>query len=132
MPPRPPPTCTSSIPADGANSSAVAAFCPACHAGVLMSEPAPSLTDGTDGAVDVARPPAGAWHHDDGVEVVVGASMRSAARALGLAMTSLCWNGVVSFFVLVALASTIVNITGRLPSWFPLPPSKGGCTRRQA
>lgn len=71
------------------------------------------------------EPPEGAWAHDDGREVVVGASMRSVAGFFGALAFGLFWNGIVSVFVAVNLASTLNLLGVGVPHWFPAPVMNG-------
>lgn len=76
-------------------------------------------------AVDISKPPAGAWYRDDGIELSVGASMRSVGGALGLLAISLFWNGIVSVFLSLVIVGTMQNLGITVPAWFPSPPMKG-------
>lgn len=69
--------------------------------------------------------PTGTWTRDDGRAVVVGASMRSLPTACGLLFFCLFWNGIVSVFVAVVLASTLKHLGVTLPAWFPAPNMNG-------
>ena len=73
----------------------------------------------TAAEVDLSRPPAGAYVRNDGVWRVIRASHRSWATAGGLLFFCLFWNGIVSVFVLLALASTLMHLGISLPEWFP-------------
>ncbi|MFN5944439.1 MAG: hypothetical protein ACK5ZG_04465 [Phycisphaerae bacterium] len=69
--------------------------------------------------------PSGTWTRDDGRGMVVGASMRSFPTAFGLLFFCLFWNGIISVFVAVVLASTLKHMGLALPAWFPAPNMNG-------
>jgi hypothetical protein len=71
--------------------------------------------------LDLRRPPAGAWYSDDGRGVIVGATHRSLGTAIGALAVAIFWNGIVSVFVLLAIAGTLRNMHVPLPHWFPAP-----------
>jgi hypothetical protein len=71
--------------------------------------------------VDLARPPAGVWRESDGLGTRMGATHRSLGAAGGLLAACLFWNGIVSVFVLLALASTLRLLGVEVPHWFPAP-----------
>ncbi|HEV8491512.1 MAG TPA: hypothetical protein VGR76_04545 [Candidatus Angelobacter sp.] len=117
------PKCKGTIPSQDINVSNDIAFCRNCDASYSLS----SLTFGPpplDEKVDVNQPPAGAWFRQSGNSAVLGATHRSLPQAAGLLFMCLFWNGLVSFFASMALASTIKNLGLPLPAWFPIP--KGG------
>lgn len=118
------PACGTTIPSDDVNVASDVAFCRACN----LSHKLSALTHGTalDLNVDLANPPDGAWCSDDGLAMVVGATMRSVPGALGALFFCLFWNGIVSVFVLIALASTLNHMGITLPQWFPSPRMSGG------
>jgi hypothetical protein len=111
------------IPGEDVNVANDVAYCRACNVSHKLSE----LTQGTelDTDVDLTRPPAGAWHRSDGAGLVIGATHRSLGTAIGALAISLFWNGIVSVFVLVALAGTARNLGIPLPHWFPAPDMNG-------
>lgn len=71
-------------------------------------------------------PPRGCAIHDYGDRVVLRASARSLAGAVGLLFFTVFWNGIVSVFVALAAAGLWANIIGPPPSWFPAPNMNGG------
>lgn len=93
--------------------------------GNLQSEAERERMEAMLAAVDISRPPAGAWYRDDGIELCVGATMRSVGGALALLAFSLFWNGIVSVFVSLAIAGTIQQLGFTVPAWFPSPTMKG-------
>jgi hypothetical protein len=86
-----------------------------------------ALTSGTviDEDVDLSRPPAGAWFRRDGLGSIIGSTHRSIGQAFGLLCFCLFWNGIVSVFVLLAIASTLQHLGVPVPHWFPSPTSHG-------
>jgi hypothetical protein len=118
------PKCRGVIPSEDVNVATDVAFCRRCNASYSLS----SLTHGTvvDENIDVANPPAGAWYRGQGVATVIGATHRSLGSAAGLLFIALFWNGIVSVFVLLALAATIHNLGWTVPTWFPAPRMNGG------
>jgi hypothetical protein len=52
---------------------------------------------------------------------MVHASLRSVSGFFGALFVALFWNGIVSIFVLIALAGLYANLVGPLPKWFPAP-----------
>jgi hypothetical protein len=78
-----------------------------------------------DTSIDLNNPPAGAWYTNDGEGALIGATHRSLGMAIGALAVSLFWNGIVSVFVLFALAGTLRNLGISLPHWFPAPDMNG-------
>jgi hypothetical protein len=113
------PRCKQTIPSDDINVAKDIAFCRNCN----LSHSLSALTSGTmvDENIDVSRPPDGVWFHRDGSGAVIGATHRSLGTAFGLLFFTLFWNGIVSVFVLAALASTLRHMGIALPAWFPAP-----------
>jgi hypothetical protein len=99
------------------------AFCRACSTVLKLSDLVSSA--GLAG-VDPASPPRGCSFSSDGVTTVVSASARSAGTAFGCLLIALFWNGIVSVFVLLTVASTLHHIFGSVPAWFPAPQMKTG------
>ena len=117
------PKCGKVIPSEDVNVANDVAYCRACN----LSHQLSALTQGTevDADIDLNNPPAGAWHISDGTGSVIGATHRSLGAAIGALVFSLFWNGIVSVFVLVALAGTLRNLGIPLPHWFPAPNMNG-------
>ncbi len=111
--------CKRAIPAEDVNVASDIAFCRPCNLSHRLSE----LTLGLalDASVDVNNPPAGAWFRNDGTEAVIGATHRSLGGALGLLFFALFWNGIVSVFVVLVVASTLRHLGISVPGWFPAP-----------
>ena len=59
------------------------------------------------------------WHHDDGVELSVGATMQSVKHAMGTLVIAAFWNGFTSFFVLAQIASSFHHAGMSIPRWLP-------------
>jgi hypothetical protein len=76
-------------------------------------------------AVDIFHPLPGTWYREEAGETVVGASHRSVGGAIGALLFGLFWNGIVSVFVLIAIAGTIANLGLKIPHWFPAPNMNG-------
>ncbi len=115
--------CKKVIPAEDINVAADVAYCRTCNISHNLS----ALTSGTelDAQVDLLNPPPGAWHSNDGSGVTIGATHRSIGGALGALVFGLFWNGIVSVFVLFALAGTLTHFGLTLPHWFPAPRMNG-------
>lgn len=116
------PTCTRcrrAIPAEDINVANDVAYCRACNLSYQLSD----LTSGleADFDFDPNRPTQGAWYQTDGMTTKIGATQRSLGTAAGALFICLFWNGIVSVFVLVALAGTLSHLGITLPDWFPAP-----------
>lgn len=116
--------CKRTIPSEDVNVANDIAFCRTCNLSHRLSD----LTQGLalDADVDINNPPAGAWFRKDSSEVVIGATHRSLGAAIGMLFFALFWNGIVSVFVCIALASTLRHMGTSLPHWFPAPAMDGG------
>ena len=117
------PRCQGVIPSEDVNVANDIAFCRTCNLSHRLS----NLTLGTaiDENVDVSRPPVGTAFQRDGRGVVITATHRSLSQAFGLLLFCLFWNGIVSVFVLLAIASTLRHLGAPVPHFFPSPTSKG-------
>ena len=113
------PRCKNVIPSEDINVANDIAFCRNCN----LSNSLSALSSGTavDENIDLSRPPSGVSFQRDGSGTVIGATHRSLGSAFGLLFFTLFWNGIVSVFVLIALASTLRHIGIPLPVWFPAP-----------
>lgn len=118
------PRCKHVIPSEDVNVANDIAFCRTCNLSHRLSD----LTLGTvvDEDVDASRPPDGTWFQRDGRGIVIRATHRSIGQAFGLLVFTLFWNGIVSVFVSLALASTLKLIGLPFPHWFPAPKMNGG------
>lgn len=118
------PKCSQVIPAEDINVAADVALCRSCHLAAKLSELAHG--SGIDPKVDVNLPPKGAWRRASGLGTVIGATHRSVGGAIGTLLFAAFWNGIVSIFVALALASTLALLGVERPSWFPTPVMNGG------
>jgi hypothetical protein len=73
------------------------------------------------GESDLDTPPAGTWFRDDGDEVVIGATSRSLADAIGLLFLNMFLNGMLCIVLGVAIAGMLVALNVPIPAWAPLP-----------
>jgi hypothetical protein len=69
----------------------------------------------------LSQPPTGCSIETVGRGVVVTVTLRSLSGFLFPAGFALFWNGIVSVFVLIAIAGLYTNLVGPLPAWFPAP-----------
>jgi hypothetical protein len=117
------PRCKGVIPSEDVNVASDIAFCRHCNLSHRLSD----LTSGStvDENVDASRPPAGTWFQRDGRGTTIGATHRSIGQAFGLLLFTLFWNGIVSMFVLLNVASTLHLIGISIPHWFPAPRMNG-------
>jgi hypothetical protein len=117
------PKCKREIASDDINVARDVAYCRPCNYSHQLSD----LTSGSviDDTVDVSTPPAGAWRRSDMVGTVIGASHRSIGTAIGALFIALFWNGIVSVFLVVVIASTLRHLGVHLPHWFPAPDMNG-------
>lgn len=118
------PKCREVITGDDINVANDVAYCRACNLAHKLS----ALVHGTDltADVDFHRPPAGITYHNDARGTVVTATHRSLGAAFGTLAIALFWNGIVSVFVLLAVAGTLRHLHVSLPHWFPTPDMNGG------
>ena len=74
----------------------------------------------------LATPPAGGsceeTYAGDRVDLE---SLRSPGAAVVTLAVCILWNGIVSVFVLIAIAGLYTHFMGPLPKWFPMPTSSG-------
>jgi len=120
------PTCTRCqrvIPAEDINVARDVAFCRLCNLShslaELVNERAAEREERDE--TDLTRPPPGAWYRYDGLATVIGGTHRSSGQAAHLLFFATFWNGILSVFVLLNLASTIRLLGGKPPAWFPDP-----------
>lgn len=134
------PACAEPFLPEDVNVGANVAFCRTCSkahvlsavAGapaappiVVFANPEQERLSRLVAEVDTTQPPDGAWVRDNGVETEVGASLRTIGGAIVMLGISLFWNGIVSVFVLLAIAGSLHLMGVGLPSWFPAPIMKG-------
>lgn len=117
------PGCGQPIPLDDINVARDVALCRPCNAVHVFSDLVSDSTPDPD--VDLHQAPKGCWHRQTGMGEVVGASHRSLLMALPMLGIALFWNGIVSVFVLLAVASTLHLLGVQVPEWFPAPRMNG-------
>lgn len=117
------PKCDQVIAGDDVNVATNVAYCRTCNLAHKLSV----LVQDTEltANVDFHRPPAGVTYCDDGRGTIVVATHRSLGGAFGTLAIALFWNGIVSVFVLFAIAGTLRNLHITLPHWFPVPDMNG-------
>ena len=118
------PKCSSIISSDAINVAADVALCRECNVTHKLS--ALAHGSGIDPNLDLGRPPKGAWLRASGLGTVIGATHRSLGGAVATLAFAAFWNGVVSIFVALALASTLAHLGMARPAWFPAPVMNGG------
>jgi hypothetical protein len=118
------PRCGAAIQGDDVNVARDVAYCRPCNLAHELSALLRAVEQ-NDG-VDLRHPPAGAWHRKDATGTVIGATHRSPGAAAATFGISLFWNGIVSLFVLVAMAGTLRHLDVTPPAWFPAPEMNGG------
>ncbi len=112
------PACGEPISAEQMNLAEGVALCPSCGQLSRLADvvgaagPAAELLDQTPPGCRVSM-----W----GQEIRVLTPLRSIGALIGTLFFALFWNGIVSVFVLIALAGLYTNLVGPLPAWFPAP-----------
>ena len=117
------PRCKGPIASEDVNVAKDMAHCRACNLVHTLSELRQAAE--LEAETDLNAPPAGAWIRREGRGITVGASHRSVGSAVVLLFFSLFWNGIVSVFVLVAIASSLRLAGIPMPEWFPAPKMNG-------
>lgn len=117
------PHCRTVFGRDDMNVAEAVAVCPSCASVTRLADLA---DDPVLAAVNPADVPAGCDRSSFANEVVISASTRSVAGAIGALAIAAFWNGIVSIFVLVATASTLHHLGFTLPNWFPAPSGSNG------
>lgn len=117
------PACSRAILGDDVNVAKDVAYCRACNLAHTLSAlvHAGELTAG----VDFSRPPPGVRCDLSGGGLLVAATHRAPGAAVGTLVFALFWNGIVSVFVLLAVAGTLHNLHVTAPAWFPSPDMNG-------
>ena len=112
------PECDESLTSDAINVKEGVALCPACGKLSRLSE----LNCASRSRAEIlSKPPGGCSVTPWGQKVIVRASLRSIVGFLLPAGFALFWNGIVSVFVLIAIAGLYSNLIGPVPKWFPAP-----------
>lgn len=116
------PECGESLNADCINIKEGVALCPCCESLTRLSE----LYYSHRSIQEVLnQPPRGCSIDQTEQGFVITASLRSAVGFTASACFALFWNGIVSVFVLIAVAGLYANLVGPLPVWFPAPQMAG-------
>lgn len=110
------PHCLKPIAPQDVNVSTDVALCRACNTSFALSQLVHQMV--VPSSIDLANPPQGTWYRDDGVEVSLGASLRSVGSAVFFILFSTFWNGVTFMGVLASLGllPTSSNGSGSSPS----------------
>ena len=118
------PTCSKTILSDDVNVAKDVAYCRSCNRAHSLSAliHTSNLTEG----VNLDRPPSGVRYDLHEGHLTVSATHRSLAAAAGTLAIALFWNGIVSVFVLIAIAGTLRNLHVTVPTWFPTPDNMNG------
>ncbi|MEM8667913.1 MAG: hypothetical protein AAGG48_10380 [Planctomycetota bacterium] len=117
------PVCDQSISADDINLKEGVALCPSCGKLIRLSE---LNLSGRPNQQVIHEPPAGCSASPVGNGAVVRATLRSLAGCVMCFVFAAFWNGIVSVFVLVAIAGLYANLIGPVPDWFPAPGVENG------
>lgn len=117
------PTCSKTILSDDVNVAKDVAYCRSCNLAHSLSAliHTNELTEG----VNLDRPPSGVRYDLHEGHITVSATHRSLGTAAGALAIALFWNGIVSVFVLIAIAGTLRNLHVTVPTWFPSPDMNG-------
>jgi len=120
------PRCNKTIPDGSADIIALLASRCSCRPEHGITDPSrdPALSEG----VDFQKPPAGIRYREDGRRVIATVAYRSYDLAFGALIAVLFWNGILSIFVLAALADTLRHLAIPIPTWLPTPELEGGRT----
>jgi hypothetical protein len=117
------PNCDAAVAADSINIKEGVALCPQCGQLTRLSE----LNYSTRSEAEILREvPRGCRIESTGQVVTIAVSHRSIPAFLGCCVFAAFWNGIVSIFVLQALAGIYFNAIGPLPDWFPAAGAKNG------
>jgi len=111
------------IPGDDVNVAKDIIYCRSCNLAHSLSALL-QTTELTTG-INFDHPPAGVSCDLASGHLIVSATHRSLGMAAGTLAMALFWNGIVSIFVLIAIAGTLNNMGVTLPSWFPAPDMNG-------
>jgi len=117
------PTCSKTILSDDVNVAKDIIYCRSCNLAHSLSAllQTSELTTG----INFDRPPLGVHYDLASGHLNVSATHRSLGMAAGTLAMALFWNGIVSVFVLIAIAGTLKNLGVTLPTWFPSPDMNG-------
>lgn len=112
------PQCGDELPSESINIAEGVAHCRGCGTLSRLSE---VVERQRPVAAIIERPPAGCSVSQAGQEIQIWVSLKSATTFLGALFFALFWNGIVSVFVVIAIAGLYSNLIGPLPAWFPAP-----------
>jgi hypothetical protein len=112
------PACGEPLAVESINLAEGVALCPACGQLSRLSDVASRRRPLAE---VLSKPPAGCAVSEWGQDVLVHATLRSLGGFVGMLFVALFWNGIVSVFVLIALAGLHHHLIGPLPAWFPAP-----------
>ncbi len=115
------PTCKRPLTSEQINVAQGVAWCADCNTLSRLVD----LLNLAEIDVQLDQVPSGCTIRDDGHEIHIRASTRSIGGALGCLAIALFWNGIVSVFVLVAIAGLWTNLVGPIPDYFPAPDMDG-------
>jgi hypothetical protein len=117
------PTCRKTILSDDVNVAKDIIYCRSCNLAHSLSAllEANKIANG----VNFDHPPPGVRYDHASGQFTVSATHRSLGMAAGMLAAALFWNGIVSIFVLIAIAGTLNNMGVTLPTWFPAPDMNG-------
>jgi hypothetical protein len=117
------PACGQPIATQDINIGQGVALCRSCG---TLSRLADVVDQSAGGQVSITSPPSGCDYEDQiGGGVIISAAHRAIGSALGVLVFCLFWNGIVSIFVLFAIAGVYTHFFGPLPAWFPVPRGSG-------
>ncbi|MEM1027478.1 MAG: hypothetical protein AAGJ38_05290 [Planctomycetota bacterium] len=115
--------CGLEISADDVNVAADTAYCRACGTLSRLSTLVGADAFAPDQeleSIDTSDPPYGCSSRDDGYRQVVQVNRGAGLGTIvGSLAACLFWNGIVSVFVAIALASTLIHAGVVAPGWFP-------------
>ena len=112
------PGCGGPVPTTAMNISEGVALCSNCGELSRLSDIVETKTPRDE--ILAHRPP-GCQLIDRGLGTVVYCSSRSWTSFFGAAAAGLFWNGIVSVFVMFAIAGLYSNFIGPVPDWMPAP-----------
>jgi hypothetical protein len=115
--------CRRAIPSGDINVAQDVAYCRDCNLSHRLSQLTHDFE--IDASLDLQHPPRGAWYVNNGGGIAIGATNRSLGMAIGALFFALFWNGIVSVFVVLAIAGTLRNLHLPTPVWFPAPKLNG-------
>ncbi|WP_166821909.1 hypothetical protein [Thalassoroseus pseudoceratinae] len=117
------PECDEPVDSDAINMKEGVALCEGCRQLIPLSEL--RLSERSIQEI-LDQQPIGCMVVDNGFQTVVTTSLRSISGFITTTGIALFWNGIVSVFVLVALAGLYSNLIGPVPEWFPAPGVENG------